>query len=209
MKFVEPENWSKLIQFYCLCLTSCSYLCSRLEVMENLFSLLFLRYEDLRLDEVMSDSGGEGEEDCQPSSAATFNENEELEPLSSPSKSSSPSSLPQATGFEQHSTESVPNSPKSPSPPKNTEPSPPKAPDVNFIPPENVETRPSASDQLDIKSESTENRGFVCSPPVIRAILECLRECLVDCTAAFYKQRGIVNPDTDSPDASMQRQINK
>ena len=52
------------------------------------------------------------------------------------------------------------------------------------------------------------NRGFVCSPPVIEALLNCIRESLVECSTLFYKQRGVLNVEANSSDELIQKQIN-
>jgi hypothetical protein len=139
-----------------------------LEILENLFSLLFLRYEDLRLDEATSDSGGEDEDDSWKQSSLL---NESQLPSSAASQTSSPT----------------------------------------ITPSEKILQLPTITDEITERETKTENqisRGFVCSSTVIRNILECLRECLVDCTAAFYKQHGIVNIDDNTPESKFQKQIN-
>lgn len=131
--------------------------------------MLFLRYEDLRLDEVTSDSGGEDEDDSWKQSSTMLNESQL--PSSAASQASSPT----------------------------------------ITPTEKLLQLPIITDEIterETKTENKINRGFICSPTVIRNILECLRECLVDCTAAFYKQHGIVNIDDNTPDSKFQKRIN-
>ncbi|KAF4526270.1 hypothetical protein B566_EDAN010980 [Ephemera danica] len=121
----------------------------RLEVLENMFSLTFLRYENLCMEDAPSDSGGEEDEDQTDTSLA---------------------------GHTVERDDTVPSKVK------------PK----------------QCSKQKQIKTDS---RGFVCSPIVIQEILNCLSECLVDCSASFFKLRSST-VELNPSDANLEKQIN-
>ena len=114
----------------------------RLEILENIFSLLFVRYEHLKTEEAPSDSGGEDEDSLK--SLATVTEASLSPDLSAPQ------SLDQ--------------------------------PDFSVQPKIQEEQQPRPLPQRMQRS------GFLAGPLIIRDTLSFMKECLVDCSSALYKQ---------------------
>jgi hypothetical protein len=132
----------------------------RLEIMENIFSLLFIRFEHLQTEEATSDSGGEDEE-SQKSLAL----------------------LTEASHSQDCQAPNLLDQPELPLPMTNP-----------------------VQEKEELPVKAAQQSGFMCDPLMIRDTLLFMKECLIDCSSALYKQKSTGSEEIDH---ELQRRISK
>ncbi|XP_063235572.1 zinc finger FYVE domain-containing protein 26 isoform X2 [Bacillus rossius redtenbacheri] len=187
----------------------------RVEILENIFSLLFLRFEDLR-NESSSESGSDsgeveaaGKDDPVPSGPPwTANElGDVFRDVAGPSASLSDIPLIKASVSESRYSGSREQLAADARP---SDVRPPEASDAGrgrggrarepLDRRRKSATLGNSSKSTSDSSCATTSQGFVCGRLVVRDLVHCLKACLLDTSASLYGSRSHEDPAEDSRD---------